>query len=398
LAAQALDVNYASRLTGAGLTTLRSIWRKHINLLTDSERIDRILDHIDNKTTDLGEKVWREPVSSYATQERFNAEIELLRRSPTPFCPTAMLPEIGNYVARKAAGTPLLVVRGEDGEIRAFINACRHRGMSVANGSGCKRTFVCPYHAWTYALDGSLKNIAGKDGFAGVDIDAHGLVQVGAREKGGLVYVNQSGPISEDALKDTPNFFGPDQEYFEEEVLVDEANWKLLAETALEGYHIRGLHQKTFYPYGFDNLTLVEYFGLNSRITFPFKRINQLRDIERSKRNISGLVTSVYHLFPNTLVSVLSKHTTLTVFEPISPTSTQMLIYRVTNALEDGSTVSVEEAKVDAEFVKGAGLDEDRAAAQSIQQTVTTEANTHLTFGLFEKAIVHFHQGLAVQL
>jgi phenylpropionate dioxygenase-like ring-hydroxylating dioxygenase large terminal subunit len=309
-----------------------------------------------------------------------------------------MLPEKGSYVARKAAGTPILVVRGDNGEIRAFINACRHRGMSVAEGTGCKRAFVCPYHAWTYALDGQLKNIAGSDGFPGIDIDTHGLVQVGVREKGGLVYVNQSGPISEDALKDIPSFFNPRQEFFEEEVLVDEANWKLLAETALEGYHIRGLHQKTFYPYGFDNLTVVEHFGPNSRITFPFKRINQLRDIERSERNINGLVTSVYHLFPNTLVSELSKHTTLTVFEPISPSSTQMIIYRVTNAQADGSPFSVKDAQIDAEFVKGAGLDEDRAAARSIQQTVTTKANTHLTFGLFEKAIVHFHQVLNAHL
>lgn len=367
-------------------------------MLTESKLIDRILDHIDNKTTDLGEKVWREPIASYSSDERFNAEINLLRRSPTPFCPTAMLPEIGSYVARKAAGTPLVVVRGEDGEIRAFINACRHRGTSVAQGMGCKRSFVCPYHAWTYALDGRLKNIAGSDGFPGVDIDTHGLVQVGAREKGGLVYVNQSGPVSADALNDIPDFFSPSQEYFEEEVLSDEANWKLLAETAMEGYHIRGLHKKTFYPYGFDNINVVETFGLNSRITFPFKRINQLRDIESDKRNISGLATSVYNLFPNTLVSVLSKHTTLTIFEPISPTSAQLIIYRVTNAQADGSSVSIDDAKIDAEFVKGAGLDEDRAVARNIQQTVMTQANTHLTFGLFEKAIVHFHQALDAHL
>ncbi|MEP4147008.1 MAG: aromatic ring-hydroxylating dioxygenase subunit alpha [Halioglobus sp.] len=363
-------------------------------MLSDSELIDRILDHIDNNTTDLGEEVWREPTANYASQERFRAEIELLRRTPTPFCPTALLPETGSYVARKAAGTPILVVRGEDGEIRAFINACRHRGMPVADGSGCKRAFVCPYHTWTYATDGRLKNIAGSNGFPGVDIETHGLVQINAKTKGGLVYVNQNGPISESTLEDMPNFFNTNQKYFEEEILTDEANWKLLTETALEGYHIRGLHKNTFYPFGFDNINVVESFGLHSRITFPFKRINQLRDVAPNQREIGGLVTSVYHLFPNTLVSVLSKHSTLTVVEPTSPTSAQMIIYRVTNAQADGSSVSIEEAKNDAMFVKGAGLDEDRAAARSIQQTVTTAANSHLTFGLFEKAIAHFHKAL----
>ena len=363
-------------------------------MLSDNELIDRIFDHIDNKTTDLGEEMWREPTINYASEERFRAEIDLLRRTAIPFCPTALLPKNGSYVSRNAAGTPILVVRGEDGEIRAFINACRHRGMPVADGSGCKRAFVCPYHTWTYATDGRLKNIAGSHGFPDVDPATHGLVQISAKEKGGLVYVNQNGPVNEATLKDMPYFFSENQQYFEEEVLTDEANWKLLAETALEGYHIRGLHKNTFYPFGFDNINVVESFGLNSRITFPFKRINQLRDVRRSERVIGGSVTSVYHLFPNTLVSILSKHSTLTVMEPLSPTRANMIIYRVTNAQADGSLVSIEEAKVDAEFVKGTGLDEDRAAARDIQQTITTAANSHLTFGLFEKAIVHFHKSL----
>ncbi|MCX2981135.1 aromatic ring-hydroxylating dioxygenase subunit alpha [Halieaceae bacterium IMCC14734] len=368
------------------------------SLLNEQQLIERIFSHIDNKTTDLGDTVWQEPVASYLSEERFESEIALLRRKPVAFCPSAMLLENGSYVARKAAGTPLLVVRGEDGEVRAFINGCRHRGMPVASDSGCARSFVCPYHAWTYGLDGQLRHIPGHSGFPGVELQNNGLVEVGALEKGGLVYVNQSGPIDPSMLENTPDFFTGGQQFFDQSEYNDEANWKLLAETTMEGYHIKSLHKQSFYPYGLDNITVVENFGSNSRVIFPFRRIDKLRDVEPQSRRLDGMVTSVYQLFPNVTISVLSKHSTMTVFEPLSPSLTQMLIYRVTNNTSDGSSIDVEEAKRDAVFVKAAGFDEDREAACGIQGTLGTNANSHLTFGYFEKAIVHFHKNLAEHL
>ncbi|MEH6635167.1 MAG: SRPBCC family protein [Halioglobus sp.] len=369
-----------------------------ISLLSEKQVIERIFSHIDNKTTDLGDKVWKEPVASYFSEERFESEIALLRRMPIAFCPSAMLPENGSYVERKAAGTPLLVVRGDDGQVRAFINGCRHRGMPVAKDSGCARAFVCPYHAWTYGLDGKLRNIPGQSGFPGVELQENGLVEVSALEKGGLVYVDQSGPIDFSMLENTPDFFTSEQQFFDQSEYTDEANWKLIAETTMEGYHIKSLHKQSFYPYGLDNINVVENFGSNSRVIFPFRRIEKLRDIDPGERRLDGMVTSVYQLFPNVVISILSKHTTMTVFEPLSPSRTHMLIYRVTNKTSDGSTIAVEEAERDAVFVKAAGFDEDREAACSIQGTLGTNANRHLTFGHFEKAIVHFHKNLVEHL
>ena len=369
-----------------------------IPLLGESKILERIFDHIDNKTTDLGDTVHKEPVANYLSKERFEAEIDLLRRLPVIFCLSAMLPDNGSYIARKAAGSPLLVVRGDDGKVRAFINACRHRGMQVAKDRGCARAFVCPYHAWTYGLDGELRHIPGHAGFPGVELEDNGLVEVGAMEKGGLVYVNQGGPVDASMLEDMPNLFATEQEYFDQSEYTDEANWKLLAETTMEGYHIKSLHKKSFYPYGLDNITVVENFGSHSRVIFPFKRIEKLRDIDPKDQHLGGMVTSVYQIFPNVAISVLSKHSTVTIFEPLSPTRTQMLIFRATNKKSDGTTTDVEEAKRDASFVKDAGFDEDREAACAIQETLSTKANQHLTFGYFEKAIVHFHQNLAKDL
>ena len=70
-------------------------------LLSEPEILQRIFDHIDNKTTDLGDSVWKQPVESYWSEERFEAEISLLRRLPIVFCLSAMLPDKGSYIARK---------------------------------------------------------------------------------------------------------------------------------------------------------------------------------------------------------------------------------------------------------------------------------------------------------
>ena len=369
------------------------------NFLNDQEAIERIFNHIDNGTTDLGSEIWKEPVENYYTQERFDLEIKLLRSLPIPFCPSAALIENGSYIARRASGTPLLVVRGKDGQVRAFINACRHRGMKVASGSGCKKkAFVCPYHAWSYALDGTLKNVPGQDGFPNLDNAENGLVEISAAENGGIVYVQQEGAIDNDFFKNSFNFFGAKSKLFDHGEVTDETNWKLLTETLLEGYHIKSLHKNTFYPYGLNNINIVETDGPNSRVIFPFKRIEKIREIDPIKRKLNGVATSVFHLFPNASVSVLSKHTSLTIMEPLTPSSVKTISYLVFNDKEDGEGTTLEDAKRDAQFVYESGQSEDREAARKIQETVTTAANTHLTFGFFEKAIVNFHKHLTLKI
>jgi nitrite reductase/ring-hydroxylating ferredoxin subunit len=192
--------------------------------MDDRSVAQRVLDHIANGTTDVGEEVWREPVANYQSKERLAVEIErVLRRSPTPFCPAAALPEVGSYIARDAAGTPIVVVRGADGKVRAFRNACRHRGMQVASDSGCTRAFVCRYHGWTYNLEGRLRHIPHEAGFPGFDKEMHPLVPMTAGE------INLSRPPS-----------------------------------------------------------------------------------------VEGLLTYVYHLFPNVLITVLSRHTNVVILEPLA--------------------------------------------------------------------------------
>ncbi len=364
--------------------------------MSDRDVAARVLKHIADGTTDEGQEVWREPVENYRSQSRLDAEIGVLRRFPTAFCPSAALAEPGAYVAREAAGVPILAVRGQDGKVRAFRNACRHRGMRLADGAGCTNAFMCRYHGWTYNLDGGLRHVPHEQGFPGLDKATHGLVPVKAEERAGLVFVTQDG--DQNGLEDLPSLIADDQKLYETNERETNANWKIFLEGFLEGYHIRATHPETFLPYGFDNLTLLETFGRNSRITFPFKRIQKLVDVPDERRNVMGLVTYVYHLFPNALVTILSSHTNLVILEPVSLERTRFVSYSLTNAGHGDGEEALAKAKRDAEFVGNTGAAEDRAVVAAIQKGIASGANDAFTFGRYESLIVHFHKTLRAAL
>ncbi len=361
-------------------------------LLDDRSIAQRILDHIDNETTDLADETWREPVANYLSEARFLAERELMRRLPVAYCPSAALSAAGSFLAREAAGTPLLVVRGGDGVVRAFRNACRHRGAQLVCGQGREKALVCPYHAWAYGLDGALRNVPHEHGFPGLDKNTRGLVAVTAVERSGVVFVAQQPSPAELAdLDDLPALLDPELQLIETSEPETAANWKISAEGFLEGYHIYSTHRETFYPVQFDNLNVVERFGRNSRVTFPYRNINKLRKVEPAQRHVAGTLTHVYHLFPNALVATFPQRTLMVVLEPVTPRLTRTLTYAMahTQTVRTGQEAIVR----DTDFVS-AGAREDREVVESIQRSLASGANDHFEFGRFEGAITHFHRNL----
>ena len=362
-------------------------------LADDPTVVQRILDHIDNKTTDLGDTVWREPVENYRSEARFALERDgVMRRYPMGFCPSAALPTPGSYLAREAVGTPLIAIRGSDGRVRAFRNVCRHRGTQLADGSGCEKALVCRYHGWTYNLDGSLRHVPHEHGFPGLDKSTRGLVPVQTVEAQGVVFVTQDAPPLAAQLGELPLFFPPAHRLagsVENEV---PANWKILAEGFLEGYHIRSTHPETFYPVQFDNLNVVEQFGPNNRIAFPYRAVNKLRAVRPEERSADGKLTYVYHLFPNVMVATFPGRIFMVVLEPLAIDRTRMITYQLTDLPEQDPEV-VDQLKRAGEFVN-LGAVEDRDVACAIQRTLASGANDYFEFGLFEGAIAHFHRTL----
>jgi phenylpropionate dioxygenase-like ring-hydroxylating dioxygenase large terminal subunit len=365
-------------------------------LLTDHEITERVLAHIANRTTDVGDELWREPVENYRSQERFAAEMErVLRRDYTAFCPSNALPEPGSYIAREAAGRPVVAVRGQDGAVRAFLNVCRHRGMRIVSEQGCTKAFVCPYHGWTYELNGRLRHVPHAEGFPGLEKENHGLVQLDAIERHGLVFIAQA-KDAQPELAGLPELFGAAQRLYATSARDTEANWKIVLEGFLEGYHIRATHPETFYPYGYDNLNVIEQIGRHSRVTFPFRRIEKLAALPPGERRVLGFVTFVYHIFPNALVTVLSNHTNLLVLEPLGVDRTRVVSYSLTNL--GGDSAEVMEAVTRDTTFTAIGAEEDRAVVSAIQRGVTSGANESFVFGRFESAIVHFHRTLQAAL
>lgn len=154
----------------------------------------------------------------------------------------AELPEAGSYLAMEIGPHPIVVVRGRDGVIRGFHNVCRHRGSRIcAEPRGRSARLVCPYHKWTYDLDGRLIGAARMG--AGFQVHENGLRPIAVRLLSGCIYV----ALTEDAPDFEP--FGTavapllepyrlrDAKLAYESVLVEKANWKLAMENARECYH-----------------------------------------------------------------------------------------------------------------------------------------------------------------
>jgi phenylpropionate dioxygenase-like ring-hydroxylating dioxygenase large terminal subunit len=288
-------------------------------LRDDASVVQRLLDHIDGGTTDLGDDTWREPVEHYRSPARFDAERAAMRALPLSFCPSAALPQAGSWVARDAAGTPLLAVRGDDGVVRVFRNACRHRGTELVRGSGCQRAFACPYHGWTYALDGALRHVPHEHGFPGLDKEKRGLVPVASRESQGLVFVTQDARGGDDtSLGALPPLVPDAYRLAGSEDVEIPANWKVLVEGFLEGYHIKATHKGTFYPIQYDNVNVVERFGRNNRVAFPYQSIEKQRDVPEAERSADGTLTYLYHLFPNAVVATFPGRRIFAVLEPVA--------------------------------------------------------------------------------
>jgi phenylpropionate dioxygenase-like ring-hydroxylating dioxygenase large terminal subunit len=177
------------------------------------------------------------------------------------------------------------------------------------------------------------------------------------------------------------------------------ANWKILVEGFLEGYHLKATHRDTFFPYGYDNINVVEFDGAHARITFPFRRIERLRDLPASERRIDGTVTRVHLMFPNVIVAELSAHITMVVLEPITVSTTNFITYQVgpLPPAEGAGGDRAEATTKDLAFVELGGR-EDRDMALRVQRGLESGANSDVTFGRFEGALGHLHRHLRVAL
>jgi phenylpropionate dioxygenase-like ring-hydroxylating dioxygenase large terminal subunit len=117
----------------------------------------RLLHYLETRTTAVEAERYQQSVSEYTCpQHAAQEQQKLFREGPLCIGASAQIQNAGDYFTDDLTGVPILVTRGRDGQARAFLNVCRHRGAKVIDGCGSAKSFSCPYHAWNYGLDGTL--------------------------------------------------------------------------------------------------------------------------------------------------------------------------------------------------------------------------------------------------
>jgi phenylpropionate dioxygenase-like ring-hydroxylating dioxygenase large terminal subunit len=190
------------------------------------------------------------PPAAFTSPRVFELEERaIFARSWVHVCDLVDLAGPGAYVASTIGRTPVVVVRDKSGELRGFLNACRHRGAQLVEGKGtCDKQIKCPYHAWSYGLDGRLLGVPYRDELAHCDVSAMGLVPVRVGVVGPLVFacLDDAAPSLDEWVGELPRELarrGVDawQIAFERTYELD-ANWKLFVENANDGYHVQFVH------------------------------------------------------------------------------------------------------------------------------------------------------------
>jgi phenylpropionate dioxygenase-like ring-hydroxylating dioxygenase large terminal subunit len=347
--------------------------------------------------------VLRVPAAHYVDPARFEAErARIWRRLPLVLALSAELRGPGAYKALSAAGVPVLLVRGSDGAIRAFVNSCAHRGAQVVlDGSGSARRFVCPYHAWTYDERGALVGIFCEGDFGALDRAGHGLVPLPAGERAGLVWVtlDPASRLDLDAFLCGYDALLAEFGFADWHVLarreVAGPNWKIAYDGYLDLYHLPILHKDSFGP-KFPNRALYHAFGPHQRVDAPNPRLFALEAQPEEAWDVGELLTGVWTIFPHVSIATFEAGGRGVLLSQLFPgesprESTTVQTYLMERAPEGEARAAAEQVFELLGFVV---REEDYATGLRQQRALATGARSHVLFGRNEGGGQRFHRWL----
>ncbi|PKB14790.1 phenylpropionate dioxygenase-like ring-hydroxylating dioxygenase large terminal subunit [Novosphingobium kunmingense] len=281
-----------------------------LDMLSESQQraIRRIAPH-DAATVPTIEA--RRPVSTFTGEDFFQLEQQrLFRKQAVPITVSARIADPGSAVAHDGYGIPLLVTRDKNGVSHVFLNACTHKGAKLIDGCDVAKgnRLTCPYHAWTFSTDGKLIGAARPETFANLDKSSRGLAELPSREAGGIIWAmldRHAAPdfsgVDDQLAADFDAFELPGLHVYGHKQFHLDANWKLVLEPFLEGYHVQRLHASTVGPLFADVPNVVDTLGLNIRqISGKMNFTPDCLDIPGE--NIHASVTHAYNVFPNCVV------------------------------------------------------------------------------------------------
>jgi len=364
----------------------------------------RALTHFVARTTDQAPGIMPMPVAAYTDPDRYRHEIErVFRRQPIALCLSLELPAPGNYVALELMGVPVLLVRGSDGQARAFLNVCRHRGAQICpHGSGSARVFSCPYHAWTYDDRGALIGRYRGETFGEVDTDALGLTPLPCAERAGLVWgvLTPGLPLDIDAwLRGMQEplsglRLGDWHLYLQRDL--PGPGWKVTLDGYLEVYHHDSVHGRTVGKHTVGNLLVWDTYGPHQRLVFGRRTIGELRDLPETQWEPEKHIRRIHSVFPNLSISgILGDHCLVSQVFPGPTPDTTVTRQTVLCSTPPATDAEREAADVFSAMTLQAVQDEDYRIGAGIQAAIRSGANTEFLFGRNEPAVQHYHRWVA---
>lgn len=365
--------------------------------------VRRLLDHIEAGTTDLADTLLEVPADTYTSPEHHAAELAVLfGDQPLVLCLSGALPRPGSYRTVDLCGTPVLLTRDGDGRVHALANVCRHRGVRVADGAGDARRFTCPFHAWTYDLEGNLIGMPAADAFEELCREEKGLVALPVAEGHGLVVgrLRPGPPVDVDELLG-PGLsdelamldFAEWEPYGDTHVHAVGANWKVTLDTFRENYHFDHLHRTTLASYAYGGVLTFDAFGRHLRNGSALRSIDALRGRPEAEwDDVAQHFSYQYSLFPNTCLTFDARHAELWQILPVGVDRSEVLH---TAYLKPGLSPEEHARAVDmapwicAEVVDG----EDFWVAGRTEPGIRTGLLDTVVFGRNEPAPQHLHRG-----
>jgi Rieske 2Fe-2S family protein len=306
----------------------------------------------------------------------------------------------GARAAVEIAGVPSILVRGEDGEVRAFKNACRHRSTQlVREGPPCVgKAIVCPYHGWTYDLRGERIHAPHVESFCGLDQDRAALVPLHASVRHGFVFVGLEqfdlDPFLAPIAEDLAELGGSSWHLFHRTDREVAGNWKLIVDAFLDGYHIRHLHRDSIYRFFLDACFDAEPAGPHIRALTGRRALVEARGALDAIENVRSVATPSYLVFPNTILILHPDYLSVAIAVPVAVDRTQFVHWMLTPHPPRTETERVHFEKSFELIDGGVFAAEDLAAVEAMQRGLTSGANRSQLFGEQESPCLWFHRSL----